>query len=72
MGGNSAGKPAVDRIIFKEMNISGDVGPGVDGHQFQVLTGGSHEPGEAPADTPEAIDSYSDHCFPSIAEYAGR
>src|SRR5665648_48014 len=68
--GHSTRKPAVDRIIFKEMNIPGDIGPGVDGHQFQVLIGSSHEPGETPADTPEAIDSYSDHCSLSIAKYS--
>jgi hypothetical protein len=54
------------------MNIPGDVGPRVDGHQFQILTGGSHEPGETPADTPEAIDGYPDHCSPSMAKYSGR
>ena len=72
MGGHGAREPAVDRIIFKEMNIPGDVGPGVDGHQFQVLIGGSHEPGETPADTPEAIDGYPDRHSPSNAKYPGR
>jgi hypothetical protein len=61
-----ARKPAVDRIIGKEMNIPGDVGPGVDGHQFQVLIGVRQEPGETPADAPEAVDSYPDHCSSSL------
>ena len=59
-GRHRAREPAVDRIIGQEMHIPGHVGPGVDGHQFQVLIGGSHEPGETPTDTPEAIDGHSD------------
>jgi hypothetical protein len=72
MDRHGARKPAVDRIIGKEMNIPGHVGPGVDGHQFQVLIGGSHEPGETPADTPEAIDGHSDRHSPSNAKCPDR
>jgi hypothetical protein len=54
------------------MHIPGHVGPGVDGHQFQILIGGSHKPGEAPADPPEAIDGHSDRHFPSKIKYPDR
>ena len=72
MGGNGAWEPAVDRIIFKEMNIPRQVGPGVDGHQFQVLIGGGQEPGETPADTPEAINGYLDRQAPSRSRADNR
>jgi hypothetical protein len=50
------------------MDVSGRIGPAVDGHQFQ-LRHADHQPGQAAADAAEAVNSYPyRHSFSSWSE----
>jgi hypothetical protein len=48
----------VDGIIFEEMDVPGDVGAAINGHQLQVLIPSGDDAGQGPADAAEPVDGH--------------